>query len=644
MFSYQRLQDIFQHIHSQKNPVPLQALVAIFHISERTLRTDITNINLDLRSHGAFIDRIRKKGYFISIQDTMRFASFLDQIQEHTHSDDLDNAQKRIHYVLQLLLFENDYITQDNLADRMFVSRNTILNYMKTIKDILHTYQLTLDSKTNLGIKIVGSEQQKRICFMEVLIPHDEHSCMAGFTKEEERIFEGINLYAMEHIILEYANAYNVTFSDFNLRNLILHFALIISRIQHGCPYIEKHSSFDREFDLLPLTKRIEDYFQLLIPQAEMHYIYSHFMSNAKTMFKYEENANYIQQLIQHLLENIYKNYNFDLRNDLLLKEDLMHHFQSILNTKRYHMNKRNPLLNTIKTNYPLAYDITFTSVHELLEKEEFQLTDDEIGYVSLHIGAAIKRCFSAQIQKKSVIIVCGSGYATSRMLEAKLNTIFKDKLTIVGRYSYHEYQQMQLDGMDFIISTIPIEQKDVPVVTVDFSLFNHDIEHITKMIARSEVREQNKLDVFFDQNLFLYVEKRMDKESLLHTLCELLQQHNHIDDRFEASVLKRESIAATNMDEVLAIPHPMESFATKTKVAVALLPQPLAWNGKSSVRIVLLLAIGKDDQKNIEYLYDTFIQIMNQPQMQNLLLHCKDFKQFMNILYQYSQDAISDS
>lgn len=636
MFPYQRLNEILTYLRNRNEPIALEELVAYFHVSERTLRNDIQNINAVLSNHGAIIDRMRKKGFYISIHNSTKYDAFLSKSQNTPQAERLDNAQKRIQYILQYLLFHEEYSTQDALAEQIYVSRNTINNYLKTIKLMICEYQLKLVSKANLGVRIEGSEESKRACFMELIVPHDIKSMIGGFTKEEEAIFEGIDLYKIERLVLSYANQYDVRFSDFNLRNLILHIALIISRLQADCPLTLEPLSCEHECDLQPLLSGIEKEFALTIPKSEIQYLYSHFISNAKTHFKTEETNTYLKEIIHRMLDIIHINYHFDLRHDQLLLDDLLQHFQSILNTKRYHLNKRNPLLNTIKANYPLAYDITLTSVQQVLEQEPYQLTDDEIGYVSLHIGAAIERCFSAQIKKKTVIIVCGSGYATSRMLEAKLNNIFHDKINIGGRYSYHEYQQLRLDGIDFVISTIPIEDKEIPVVTVDFSLFNDDIERITKMLAVTANDETRTIDPFFEESLFFSIQEPIDKAELLHTLCEALKKEGYVQDEYEASVLKRESIAATNMDDVLAIPHPMDLLSTHTKVAVALLNTPMKWNEKASVRMILLLAINRDDQQNIEHLYDTFIQIMNDTLLQNQLLSCDTFQNFMNILHTY--------
>ena len=65
------------------------------------------------------------------------------------------------------------------------------------------------------------------------------------------------------------------------------------------------------------------------------------------------------------------------------------------------HLENKNPLLNTIKTNYPLPFEISKTILSQSSNIVTFP--EDDIGYIALHIGAAIERCFSGSIKKKCV-------------------------------------------------------------------------------------------------------------------------------------------------------------------------------------------------------------------------------------------------
>lgn len=45
------------------------------------------------------------------------------------------------------------------------------------------------------------------------------------------------------------------------------------------------------------------------------------------------------------------------------------------------------------------------------------------------------------------------------------------------------------------------------------------------------------------------------------------------------------------------------------------------------------MLAIKKGDQQDIEHLYDIFIEIVNNQRLQQDLIHCTDFNDFLKIL-----------
>lgn len=641
MFPYKRLNEIFNYI-SQHQYISATKLSTLFHITERTIRSDIQSINDILKRNGASIFLKRKVGYYLKIDNQELYQTFinhLDQSQKETL--ELDSSEDRMKYILNTLLYSHDYILLDDLAESVYISKNTLLNYLKTIKNMLPQYQLEYISKTNQGVKIIGNEDNKRKCLIDTVLSHDFQNYITGFTKEEYALFEGINLDYIKNTTIHCLKKYHIKTDDFNLKNLIIHFALMISRIQNDnyitidCPVTLSSDMYEC---MNTLCLNFADHFGLTISEGEKKYMYLHLIANTH-FHSGDIHDQSIQNMIVRLLEIIYCDYHFDLRKDEILLKDLFNHFQSILTTKAYSMNKRNPLLNTIKTNFPLAYEITYTSTSQIFNQEPYVLTEDEIGYVSLHIGAAIERCFSGMIQCKNVILICGSGQATTRMLEARLNSIFQDKIKIVNKISYNEflsYKSSDFKYIDFVISTIPLKSDMIPTITVDFALNNQDIEAITKFISYISSDKMQKANKFFDQDLFLKLNQIDDKALLLHKMCQLLVDKEYVDEHFYEGVMKRESIANTNMNETFAIPHPIENWSSETKVVVAIIDKPLLWNDKDSVQIVFLLAIKQGDQLDIEHLYDLFIEIVNNTKLQQSIIHSISFEHFIENLHHY--------
>ncbi len=638
MFPYNRLNEIFDYVR-QDNIISVNRLASLLHVTDRTIRSDIQIINEILEKNGSKIKLKRKTGYYIEINDQEKYNAFLYSIKQNKMNNlELDTSQDRIKYLLNILLYSNNYISLDDLADKIYVSKNTLQNYIKTLKNIFLKYNLEYISKTNVGIKVIGNENDKRKCLVENVLSFNFQNYVTGFTKDEYTLFEGIDLDLLKQIIANKLTVAQIKTNDFNFKNLIIHFALMISRIQFDC-YINTNNAIKIDDNyanfINDIAKEIEEAFDITISEGEKKYIYSHLVANTR-LNDLVSNDNKIKALVEELLNNIYYDYNFDLRNDEILSHDLFLHFKSILNTKSLALNKRNPLLNTIKANFPLAFDITLTCITKIFNKPPYILTEDEIGYVSLHVGAAIERCFSGSLQRKSVILVCGSGQATTRMLEARLNVFFKDKIMIVHRASYNEfinYTKRELLNIDFVISTIPLKSNYVPTITVDFSLNNQNIEDISKFLTSISLDKMKKSNKFFDKNLFLHLDKIESKETLLKQMCHLMEEQNIVDNDYFDYVMERENLAKTNMNEIFALPHPMRLCAKDTKVAVAIINEPLTWYKQDTVQIIFLLAIKQGDQQDIEHLYDIFIEIVNNPKLQQNIIHCHDFDSFINNL-----------
>ena len=628
MFSSSRLEEIFIQI-SKNEFTTIKELTNSFHVTDRTIRTDIQAINLEIAKYECEILLKRKSGYYLMSYNKDKFKELQNQIEKQTNVLTFNSLDDRIKYILQKLLYSQDYVILDDLANEVFVSRNTLQNYIKPIKETLETYNLIYVSKPNLGVKVFGNEKDKRECLLNEILCKDTPTYIIGFTKEEQMLFRDIDLFEIQTLVNQLLNKHDIHTSDYDRKNLIMHCALMISRVK-----TENYIPFDVQFpiqdDIYELIEQLciqlENKFDIQITSGEKQYIYLHIASNTH-MNIYSVNTVKFQNQITKLLEVIYEEYNFDLRQDAILKKDLFNHFSSILSSKNIYMNKKNPLLNTIKTNFPLPFEITLTSTAKVFSEA---LTEDEIGYISLHIGAAIERCFTSMYQKKRVVLVCGSGIATTRMLEARLQTFFNSKIVIVNKISYAEFMHYDFANIDFVISTLPIQSDNIPVEIVDFTLKNTDIEKISKRLSHMD-KKANFVTKFFDKQLFLHKSNAVTKEDVLKELAHLLENQNIVSDTFIHSVLKRESIACTNLNDIFAIPHPMEACSNETKVAVAILDQSVEWNDKhEEVQIIFMISIKQGEQKQFEHLYDLFIEIVGNTKLQQDIVHSNSFEEFL--------------
>ena len=99
------------------------------------------------------------------------------------------------------------------------------------------------------------------------------------------------------------------------------------------------------------------------------------------------------------------------------------------------------------------------------------EITSDEIAFLGTHFKSAIDKNFSLE---KKVLIVCGFGYGTSKLLAQQLKNAYsvfvKD---IIPIYKLEEYD---LDEIDLIITTLHLDNSfSKPLVQVNTILSNDD-------------------------------------------------------------------------------------------------------------------------------------------------------------------------
>ncbi len=638
MFQYSRLNIIFNYIRKNEY-TSVSQLQSLLNITDRTIRNDIQSINETLEKNGALVKLKRSYGYYISVLDQESYNGFIEKFKSTDAGVmELDSSEDRIKFLLRKLLFSNEYISMDELADSVYISKNTLNKYIKTIKSIVAKYNMEYITKPNSGVKIIGSEDAKRQCIVENVLSCDFQDYITGFTRDERSIFDRMDLDWLRKMTIEQLKERNIQTSDYNLKNIIIQLALVTTRVLDNNYISLQNINTDTSIMGLinGLCTQLEDKYDITISKGEKIYIYLQIVANTHLDIT-DIDDDSLRCSITQMLDIIYTDFNFDLRNDEILSADLFRHLKSIFTSKLYDLNSTNPLLETIKTNYPLEYEITLTAISKVFTIEPYVLKPEDVGYVSIYIGAAIERCYYKSPQKKNVILVCGSGHATTRMLEARLNVVFPDKINIVRCASYNEfisYTPEDVEGVDFVITTIMLESDLLPAIMVDFALNNKDIESINRYLSKLLRKRLQMFDPFFDKELFFRVSGETDKDSVIRMINDKLKAKGVVEDDFLESVLHREEIGKTDMNNVFALPHPMKICAHDTKVAVALLDHPIKWNESDMIQIVFMLAIKQGEQKDFEHLYDIFIEIINNSKLQQNILKSQSYEQFIDALY----------
>lgn len=638
MLEYRRLDRILDIVLGATF-TPVAQLSSLLGVTDRTLRGDVATLNATLEKNGARVELKRRAGYHLVVSDQEAFGAFLASRDQGREPSALATTDGRFRLLLKGILESTGFVTAEELARRIAVGDSAIQAYIRQAREVLGRYGVEFVSKRGMGFRIFGREEARRDCFANEVVNRRYRSYATGFTANEQILFDQVDLYELDEIITGCLEHAGISANDYGLKNIKVHFALMVTRVRSGA-IIEAAPEVSYPEELRAFADDVCDEIQrrmgVGVPEAERAYICRHLITNAKVPGG-QVDAAWLNERIDALLQVILADYGYDLRDDATLRRGLFSHLSSIFRAIDIGNPVRNPLLNTIKQSLPLNFEIALMATSKVFDEPPFMLDEDNVGYIALHIGAAIERRSKGQSAALGALVVCSFGDAAASSLRARLETLFASSLRVVATVSHQDYLELPahfFEDVALVVSTVPLKDCPAPTVLVDFSLPAADVKSVSRLVQYLEDDNFDKVRRFFSPGAFRVVEDELTKEELLRDMCAQLVSEGAADEGFFSSTMEREAVADTSMSEVFAIPHTMRPAALRTMVSVAILKRPMSWTpGHDTVQIVFLLAVRPGDRLEMEHLYDLLVRIVEDRHLQQELIGVTSYERFLEVL-----------
>jgi lichenan operon transcriptional antiterminator len=626
-------------ILNNRDYTPAHVLAEQFGVSERTIRNDIATLNHS-NNKNLLIRTKRKKGYYLILGKGNLSNNYITAVDSHRDIFPLDTKIQRKRYVICTLLLSDVPISFAKLAQLACIAEDTVKTYMQDIRKLLRKFGLNCFSHRSDGILIYGSEINKRNCFLLLCTDHSQSTYITSFDTVEIHMCNGINLERIRDIVSTSLAHAHITASDRNYKDLVLSIGLTAARIKSRHPIQPFKMRYDTSNAILAtedICKQIEPLIEQPVDRAEHTYIYQQILkhTNASTN---KINSDILKHNIDAMLNTAFTYYNIDLRADNILKSNLFKHLSLIFSDHINDVKSANPLLETIKQGYPFPFDIALAATEQIFNKKPMVLNEGEVGYIALHIGAAIERNRDTHKKPCKIILVCSEGRSVQQIFYTKINALFNEDIHISCNITFQELLQLDIKNLigDLIISTVPLDAKKLPMpyLLVRWSLPTSDIQAISRSVTRIKDKHANAIDSFFTKESFMYIDKEVQRDQLLKYMCDKLIADGVAQNDIFSQVNRREKIADTAITSLLAIPHPLVPCTHRTRISVAILAHPIIWSSThNQVRLVMLLAIKPSTNNSIEEFYDLLTQIIANQTLQKRLLHITTYAEFLKII-----------
>lgn len=492
-------------ILSNSKSMEVKKLITTYRISLKTLRTDVNEINDFLLEAKMSPTKLNEKEKLILLEkDIMKIQDRLNHMD--TYSYKMSREERQI-YIIAELLMSQDYITMQNLAKKLNVSRNTILNDFETVKDYCLAFNVNVLMKSSKGIKIECDQKDRNNLLMQIFHDLEDDYMEKSFFHQliQRKLGMKIPLEMIKEDLREYMEQQHMLVSDrvFSYVSIYL-FVTSNRKINKKRRTVEKLTGDTASDNLL---NWFADKYEVSINKNDVKDFGRYMKQHDFNISSEQKEINDVELygIIVYFLQMVGEDIECSLQSDTVLIESLLEHIRTLKNWEDYDFEM--PLSDEL----PIPKEILEKTIEKnsiILERYlGYPLTKEMKESIMIHICAAFVRNLE-YLNLLEVLIVCPGSMATGKYLEAQVKNYFDFRVAaVIPSRDVEEF--LKSNKIDFVISTVNVRSESVPCVKVQAQLTMNDInaiQNIAFLLGRKENKSENE-SRYVEQN-FLDVMK----------------------------------------------------------------------------------------------------------------------------------------
>ena len=653
-----------------------------YKISERAVRYNIDNINYFLEV--LKINPIqRKEGilYFDNTQDISGISSLLGEIE-------IFSQEERTEILKFVICFDKSGLNLTKISEKLGVSRTTTKKDMKILKKDMIQEGLNIVYKNNNGYKLKGEPYKIELFKINVLkrnlntiIKNEKDS---AFKKMITEFFDFIFLLkdknSIKKFILNIQKSLNINVSDEVFDILYSYLVILIT-----------NEIDEKELEFETTNKGfLTDTKEFICVEKELGIILA---SENKKLSKeiilkltdfilgittndfnvyYLENWIHEEIFIKKMINGFNKYADVDISNDEVLTDCLIYHMKPAIYRIKNNIKVSNPVFKELIMNKDPVLEIVKTVISDIEEMFSISFPEEETALLAFHFKASIDR--NTYQNLKRVLLVCGLGYGSSRLLEQSIKENYNVDIVDVLPYYLLGDVLKNYKNIDLILTTLDIEEKfEIPVVRINPLLKQEDfiemskyniprndnkiflskimeivdrntaiiskkklIDEIKKEFKNKIIDDINYKDIhiknFINDKNVLLIDKVSDWEEAVRISGGLLEKEKCVKNGYitEMIELVKKYGSYIVIDEGIALPHAgITKDVLNTGIGVVVVKEPVLFPDNKSANIFISFS-SKDNTSHLNILNDLF-NLITKYDLKNELLKAKNKKDIEN-------------
>ncbi len=622
-----RIDKLLQILIENTDYITTKNLSDMIGVSDRTIRTDLDKVASIISQYHMTLERKPSIGIKINgnKRDREQFILKYQNSSNEQYSEYSPEGRKR--YILNNLLHDKKHTYIKYLTDNLYASRSTIEKDLVEVANWLKKFELRLVRRPNGSLSISGIEKDIRNAMFK-LVELESSMNKSKSNSADENLINMLNksldidLAEVTKIVRGAEDEIGIKFSYESFNNLITHIAITIQRIKDGktinlTSFLQEQLSCKEESKISQnIAKRIEKKFTIVLPKSEISYLTLHiigakFENNLISDLKIDYQGNDIYDVALNItnefLSMVQKVLGIDFSERERLVNGLVLHLVPTVNRIEYGLNLHNPLLSEIKQNYSSIYGVSWL-INGIFKKYiGKKVGEDEIGYITLHIAAAIER----SRKKIKVAVVCTTGIGSSQLLTIRLEEAFPQLQ--IEAVSMTEITSYQAEQVDLILSTIPLNTNK-PYLIISSMLKQSEINRIRVFI--NQLNQKPPITLFSEEDIVIE-NNQTERFEILKKMAIKSVEDGSVEEGFYESVLSRETINSTEIGEGVVLAHGFTEYVRRSKIMITILNKKVHWS-MEYVDIVFMLMLTNEDVQSHAYQLDWFYRSLDNKEFIN--------------------------
>jgi len=636
---YERLLD---HLSQADARVTAAELAEQLGVTTRSVRSYVTAAKA--AAHPLNIISSSTTGYRLNREAYAAFSS-----GSRVRDPELDTPRDRVHHLVRRLTEAPGGLDIHALADSLYVSESTIESDLRKVKALGEEAGLTLARSGSL-VALTGTEAQYR----RVLSKLFRSESAQGFLELEKvkREFASDDLGAFKTGLIAMLDAQGYFVNEYGVNSVLLHVAIAVDRAirdmttrpaDAAAAAAVTEAPYEQPAISAALGALTREHFAVDLDRTDLDYLAKLLTTRVITPGQNQPVAVVAEThaepehlgSVRRIVAQVGEEYLLDLDDETFIVR-LSLHVGNLIARAQDNSYSRNPMVRSIKTSYPMIYDVAVFIASQLQREKSIAINEDEISYIALHLGSHLERQ-SRREERVTVAIVSPGYYDMHVILREHIERALGDEVSVEVVVTRTDVDWNDF-STDLVLTTMAAKGAGDNVVVIQPFLGDADVENIRRAISRlrrhrRRIRIKDDLLKYFDEALFLRNATAGSETEMIELLGELMVRQGVIDESYVTGAIEREQLSSTAFTDSIAVPHAMSMSASRTSIAIAVNESSMPW-GENRVNVIALIAFSSSGRASFQTVFDQFVEVFaDRTEVLELIKKSTGFAEFIEEL-----------